>query len=78
MAVSLLVTTEWLTAHLNDPNVRIVDVRWYLLDKDKTGRDEYLRGHIPGAIFLDIETDLASPRGQGPGRSPCRCLRVEM
>ncbi|MDE3089048.1 MAG: sulfurtransferase [Chloroflexota bacterium] len=70
MSISSIVSTEWLAAHLNDANLRIVDVRWYLLDKDKNGRDEYLRGHIPGAIFLDVDTDLAAPRGQGPGRHP--------
>lgn len=70
MTVPLLVSTDWLATRLSDSNVRVVDVRWYLLEKDKNGRSEYLRGHIPGAIFLDIDTDLASPRGQGPGRHP--------
>ncbi len=70
MAVTPLVNTSWLAAHLNDANLRVADLRWYLLDKDKNGRDEYRRGHIPGAVFLDIDTDLASPRGQGPGRHP--------
>ncbi len=70
MAIQPLVSTDWLAAHLNGANLRIIDVRWYLLDKDKIGRDEYLRGHIPGAVFLDIDADLASPRGQGPGRHP--------
>ena len=70
MSVAPLVSTDWLAAHLNDPNLRIVDVRWYLFEKDKTGLGEYLNGHIPGAVFLDIETALAAPRGQGPGRHP--------
>ena len=68
----LLVSTEWL-AHalrLNDANARVVDVRHYLFDRDKTGESEYLKGHIPGAVFADIDTDLASPFGQGPGRHP--------
>ena len=69
MSVPLLVTDDWLAAHLTDPNVCIVDVRWYLL-KDKTGPSEYARGHIPGAHFLDLDTDLSSPRGTGPGRHP--------
>ena len=70
MKTPLLVTTEWLAAHLTDPDVRIVDVRWYLLDKDKTGQSEYARGHIPGALYLDLDTDLSAPRGMGPGRHP--------
>jgi thiosulfate/3-mercaptopyruvate sulfurtransferase len=68
--VTPLVSTDWLDVHLNDPDVRVVDVRWYLLEKDKNGRDEYLRGHIPSAIFLDVDGDLAAPFGQGPGRHP--------
>ncbi len=70
MPIPLLVTTDWLAQHLTDPAVRIVDVRWYLFDQTKTGRGEYLRGHIPGATVMDLDTDLASPRGQGPGRHP--------
>jgi thiosulfate/3-mercaptopyruvate sulfurtransferase len=70
MATSPLVSTEWLAAHLDDPNLRIVDVRWYLFDKTKEGREEYLQGHIPGAVFIDVSADLAAPFGQGPGRHP--------
>ncbi len=70
MPTPLLVTTDWLAQHLNDPDVRVVDVRWYLFDRTKSGRDEYLRGHLPGAVFMDLDRELASPRGQGPGRHP--------
>ena len=70
MSVPPLVSTDWLAAHLNDPNIRVVDVRWYLFDQTKTGRGEYLNGHIPGAVFLDMDTELAAPRGEGPGRHP--------
>jgi thiosulfate/3-mercaptopyruvate sulfurtransferase len=69
MSVPLLVSTEWLTGRLGDPDVRIADVRWSLLEKDR-GRNAYLQGHIPGAVFADVESDLAAPRGQGPGRHP--------
>jgi thiosulfate/3-mercaptopyruvate sulfurtransferase len=65
-----LVSTHWLNLHLNDPEVRIIDVRWYLFEKDKTGRSEYLRGHIPGAVFVDLEVELSAPVGEGPGRHP--------
>lgn len=70
MTVPQLISTDWLAARVKDSTIRIVDVRWYLFDKDKTGRDEYSRDHIPGAIFLDVDDDLSSPRGQGPGRHP--------
>lgn len=67
-----LVTTGWLAERLGDPSLRIADVRWYL-DPSKRGRDAYAAGHIPGAVFLDVETDLAAPGGRrgGPtGRHP--------
>jgi thiosulfate/3-mercaptopyruvate sulfurtransferase len=47
--------------------VRVVDVRWYLSRK-RRGGDAYEEGHIPGAPFLDLDTDLSAPRG--PGRHP--------
>ena len=59
-----LVNAEWLHEHLGDSDLRVVDFRWYLLGKK--GRDEYLRGHIPGAVFVDLE-DVT---GHGAGRHP--------
>ena len=69
MSVPQLVSTDWLARHLGDAGIRIADVRWALLEKAR-GRNEYLQGHIPGAVFMDVDEDLASPRGQGPGRHP--------
>ncbi|MFT3768031.1 MAG: sulfurtransferase [Minicystis sp.] len=63
-----LVDAAWLAAHLDHPDLRVVDLRWYLAGK--RGADEYARGHIPGAIFLDLDRDLAAPKGSGPGRHP--------
>lgn len=65
---SPLVSVDWLAAHLNDPDVRIADVRWYL--SGKRGADEYARGHVPGAVFVDLDRDLAAPPARGPGRHP--------
>lgn len=70
MSVPLLVSTDWLASHLNDSNIRIADVRWYLFEKAKTGEREYLRGHIPGAVFIDLDTALAKHGVIGPGRHP--------
>jgi thiosulfate/3-mercaptopyruvate sulfurtransferase len=64
---SPLVRADWLAEHLADPRVRIADVRWYLAGKK--GADEYARGHVPGAVFVDLDRDLAAP-GSGPGRHP--------
>ncbi len=69
MIVPLLVSTEWLAGRLGDSGIRIADVRWSLLEKDR-GRNAYLEGHIPGAVFFDVDGELASPPGQGPGRHP--------
>lgn len=48
---------------------QFVDCRWELGAKDK-GREQYLAGHIPGASFLDMETDLSDPSITGQGRHP--------
>lgn len=61
-----LVDVAWLAAHLEDATVRVVDLRWYL--SGRRGADEYARGHIPGAVFIDLETELTAP--VGPGRHP--------
>lgn len=54
-----LVSTEWLAQHLNDPNVRVVDTRWYLLQPSK-GRIDYKNAHIPQAIYLSVDEHLAA------------------
>jgi thiosulfate/3-mercaptopyruvate sulfurtransferase len=64
---SPLISPEALAARLGEPDLRIADVRWYLGEPDR-GRREYASGHIPGAIFVDLDTDLAAP--SGPGRHP--------
>jgi thiosulfate/3-mercaptopyruvate sulfurtransferase len=61
-----LVDVAWLHAHAGDPDVRVIDVRWYM--RDRRGADEYARGHVPGAVFVDLDRDLSAP--VGPGRHP--------
>jgi iron(III) transport system substrate-binding protein len=63
---SPLVDVAWLQAHLDDTAVRVIDLRWYLAGK--TGAEAYARGHIPGAVFVDLHHDLTGP--VGPGRHP--------
>jgi thiosulfate/3-mercaptopyruvate sulfurtransferase len=65
---SPLVTVSWLEAHLGDPRVVVADVRWYL--SGKRGADEYARGHLPGAAFVDVDAELSAHRPEGPGRHP--------
>ncbi|MEW5684251.1 MAG: 3-mercaptopyruvate sulfurtransferase [Pseudomonadota bacterium] len=59
-----LVSTDWLADRLNDPAIRVVDATLPLVGQAGHGRDTYLAGHIPGAVFFDInaiadlDTDL--------------------
>jgi thiosulfate/3-mercaptopyruvate sulfurtransferase len=67
---SPLISAEELGARAADPHTRIVDVRW-VLGQPGAGRRAYESGHLPGAIFLDLDGDLAVPPGPGrAGRHP--------
>jgi thiosulfate/3-mercaptopyruvate sulfurtransferase len=55
-----LVNAQWLLEHISDPNVRVVDTR-FLLGKPEAGLEAYNTGHIPGAVFVDLERDLSNP-----------------
>ncbi|MBX5468094.1 MAG: sulfurtransferase [Firmicutes bacterium] len=64
-----VVSPEWLLAHLNDPALLIIDCRFDLF-RPEWGREAYRQGHIPGAHFVDLETELAAPRQRPGGRHP--------
>lgn len=49
-----LVTTEWLAAHLDAPDIVVVDGSYYLPTQKRDGHAEYLAAHIPGAVFFDV------------------------
>ncbi len=51
------------------PEANVLDVRWELGWPPGAGRERYLEGHVPGAAFVDLETALAGPPGEG-GRHP--------
>jgi thiosulfate/3-mercaptopyruvate sulfurtransferase len=61
-----LVSAEWLREHLGDPDLRIIDLRWYL--DGRSGLDAFHAGHIPGARFMDLQRDVTGT--DGPGRHP--------
>lgn len=73
-----LAESDWLAAHLDDPAVRVVDMRGVV--ETTTGadgrqkstyrglRDEYLAGHIPGAVFLDWTADIIDPDDPVPAQ----------
>jgi thiosulfate/3-mercaptopyruvate sulfurtransferase len=64
--VSLISPAE-LAARLRDPDLRIADVRWSLAEP-AAGRAAYAEAHLPGAVFVDLDTVLTAPTG--PGRHP--------
>lgn len=65
MTFGPLVAADWLRHHRADPDVRVIDFRWYLMGRK--GQDEYVRGHIPGAVFVDLESITGK---EGAGRHP--------
>ena len=80
MAADLVVSTEWLAKHLNDPDVRVVDMRGSVVTSQvapgveqadyRGARDEYLAGHIPGAVYVDWTADIIDPDDPvRPGRA---------
>jgi thiosulfate/3-mercaptopyruvate sulfurtransferase len=50
-----LVSTEWLAAHIDAPNLRVFDASFTLPNVKPTAQEEYARRHIPGAVFFDID-----------------------
>ena len=58
-----LVSTEWLAAHLEAPDVRVVDASWHMPAAKRDARAEYQAQHIPGAVFFDIDEVALSDSG---------------
>ena len=75
----LLVSTEWLGAHLDDPGLRVVDMRGYVVTRPlapgvehadyRGAAEEYLAAHIPGAVYIDSAraTSLITQGRRGRG-----------
>ncbi|MDV4144958.1 MULTISPECIES: 3-mercaptopyruvate sulfurtransferase [Shimia] len=64
-----LVSTEWLAAHMKDPDLRILDGSWHLPTVDRDPKAEYEAAHIPGARFFDID-EIADLRSDLPHMAP--------
>lgn len=66
----MLISATDLLAYPPAPELRLIDCR-FALDNPAYGRESYLAGHIPGAQFADLETDLSAPVIKGvTGRHP--------
>jgi len=73
-----LTTTDWLAKHLNDPDVRVVDIRGYVKKTDLGGgrqraeyvgaREEYDEAHIPEAVYVDWTRDITDPDDPVPAQ----------
>lgn len=61
-----IVPPTWLVQHRDD--VVVADVRWYL--DGRSGRAAHEAGHVPGAVFVDVDTVLAGPASPAAGRHP--------
>ncbi len=64
----VFITCGELHARLGDPSLRILDVRWELGRTD--GRESYENAHIPGAQYVDLDTELAVHASPERGRHP--------
>lgn len=73
-----IVTTDWLEDHLDDPGIRIVDIRGYVTTRPdgpgvevatyRGAPEEYRAGHIPGAVFVDWTADIVDPDDPVPAQ----------
>jgi thiosulfate/3-mercaptopyruvate sulfurtransferase len=74
-----LVTTDWLAARLDDPKIKIIDASYKMPGVLPLPSDDYLGGHIPGAVFFDvgaIADPIPAPGLRHRGRGGCSCRSV--
>ena len=64
-----LVSTDWLSQHLGETDLVVVDSSWHMAASGRNGREEYLTAHIPGARFLDID-ELSDGSNPAPHMLP--------
>ncbi|MBX3080689.1 MAG: sulfurtransferase [Anaerolineae bacterium] len=62
-----VVATDWLAAHLDDPKVRVVDIRGHVLPASEplphyfNHQADYDKSHVPGAVFVDWVNEITDP-----------------
>lgn len=67
--MSVLLSADALLERGADPTLRIIDARFELTEP-AAGRRWYREGHVPGAVYLDLDQDLAAPPARHGGRHP--------
>jgi len=64
----VLISANELAQRLSTPGVRLLDIRWTVTKPD--GRADYRAAHLPGAVFVDLDTELSDHSVTGAGRHP--------
>ncbi|TKA95259.1 3-mercaptopyruvate sulfurtransferase [Cereibacter changlensis] len=64
-----LVSTDWLAAHLRDPDLRLLDASWFMPGTPRDPGAEHEAAHIPGARFFDID-EISDQRSSLPHMAP--------
>lgn len=64
-----VVSTEWLAKELGRPGLRVIDASWYLPGSGRDAAGDYRAGHIPGAVFFDLDAS-SDPRSPLPHMLP--------
>ena len=69
-----LVDTDWLASHMSEPDLRIYDCTTHLIHQNdpalpvpyriQSGLEDYLKAHIPGAAFIDLQENLSDPENE--------------
>jgi thiosulfate/3-mercaptopyruvate sulfurtransferase len=67
--MDLLVSTEWLAREIGASDLRVVDATWFMPDAGRNAQAEYEGGHIPTAVFMDLE-ELADTNSTLPNTLP--------
>ncbi|HSQ82107.1 MAG TPA: sulfurtransferase [Casimicrobiaceae bacterium] len=65
-----LIDAADLARHLDDPAFVVVDVRHDLVQPERFGIEQYEQGHVPGAVFAHLDSDLSAPMTGRNGRHP--------
>src|SRR5579863_5694066 len=69
MVFKTLIGVDALQSLMGEPRLAVVDCRFDLMNPE-AGRQAYLRAHIPGACYADLNRDLSAPVGPDTGRHP--------
>ena len=68
-----LVTTDWLEKNILKEDVKVLDCSWHMPNTKRNGKDEFLKEHIPGSIFFDIDK-FSDPLAKFPHTIPATDL----